>query len=263
MDCQEFSDQFDVLYNNITSNQAPGLDEYEKSVFLTKAQNEILLAYLDPRSNKVAEGYDGSSRRQIDFSSVTCVEDYPGVEWPEEVPWVPDKALYDPRDNSCSLILPHRILIILNERLVISRNNKEALLTVVPIEYNEYNRLMSKPYKRPLKWQAWRLINTNSGVENAVDIIVGPEDTIKSYSIRYVKRPTPIVLADLDGLTIDGENKKSECKLDPIIHHEILQRAVELAKASYIADNSDTTLGNMLSLGQQSQTSIGQIQTRQ
>ena len=35
MTITEFSNQFDVLYNNITSNQAPGLNEYEKSVFLT------------------------------------------------------------------------------------------------------------------------------------------------------------------------------------------------------------------------------------
>ena len=46
MTTQEFSNEFDVLYNNIMSNQAPGLDEYEKSVFLTKAQNEILKNYL-------------------------------------------------------------------------------------------------------------------------------------------------------------------------------------------------------------------------
>ena len=26
---QEFSNEFDILYNNVTSNQAPGLDEYE------------------------------------------------------------------------------------------------------------------------------------------------------------------------------------------------------------------------------------------
>ena len=38
MTLAEFSDQFDVLYNNITSNQAPGLNEYEKSVVLTKAE---------------------------------------------------------------------------------------------------------------------------------------------------------------------------------------------------------------------------------
>ena len=59
----EFSNEFDVLYNNITSNQAPGLDEYEKSVFLTKAQDEIVKAYFNPKTNKVHEGFDGNEKR--------------------------------------------------------------------------------------------------------------------------------------------------------------------------------------------------------
>lgn len=46
MTTQEFSNEFDVLYNNIMSNQAPGLDEYEKSIFLTKAQEELVRDYL-------------------------------------------------------------------------------------------------------------------------------------------------------------------------------------------------------------------------
>lgn len=33
----EFSNEFDILYNNIMSNKAPGLNVYEKSVFLTIA----------------------------------------------------------------------------------------------------------------------------------------------------------------------------------------------------------------------------------
>jgi hypothetical protein len=37
MEIQEFSNGFDILYNNIMSNAAPGLNEYEKSFFLTKA----------------------------------------------------------------------------------------------------------------------------------------------------------------------------------------------------------------------------------
>ena len=59
----ELSNEFDVLYNNITSNQAPGLDEYEKSVFLTKAQDEIVKAYFNPKTNKVQEGFDGNEKR--------------------------------------------------------------------------------------------------------------------------------------------------------------------------------------------------------
>ena len=35
MTTQEFSNEFDVLYGNIVAPNAPALDEYEKSVFLT------------------------------------------------------------------------------------------------------------------------------------------------------------------------------------------------------------------------------------
>ena len=42
MTLDEFSEQFDVLYNSVTSNQAPGLSEYEKSFFLTKSQKETI-----------------------------------------------------------------------------------------------------------------------------------------------------------------------------------------------------------------------------
>ena len=43
MTSQDFSFEFDILYNNISSNQAPGLTEYEKSVFLTQAQEAVIL----------------------------------------------------------------------------------------------------------------------------------------------------------------------------------------------------------------------------
>ena len=96
---------------------------------------------------------------------------------------------------------------------------------------------MSKPYKRPLKWQAWRLL-TNSG--NKAEIIVGPNDTLTSYYIRYIKRPQAIILSDLEGVTLDNKTTAQECELDPILHQEILQRAVELAKICYSGTANDT-----------------------
>lgn len=45
----EFSNQFDILYNNIMSNAAPGLSEYEKSVFLTQAQRDIIIGVYNGR----------------------------------------------------------------------------------------------------------------------------------------------------------------------------------------------------------------------
>ena len=70
MTTAEFSNEFDVLYNNIMSNQAPGLNEYEKSVFLTKAQNELVKNYFNKKSlgNQEKEGFDENPKRQIDFS---------------------------------------------------------------------------------------------------------------------------------------------------------------------------------------------------
>ena len=74
MTLKEFSDQFDILYNSISSNQAPGLDEYEKSIFLTKAQEEIVKAYFYPITNKLQAGFDGNEKRQIDFSMLVKTE---------------------------------------------------------------------------------------------------------------------------------------------------------------------------------------------
>ena len=37
MTALEMSSEFDILFNNISSNQGVGLNEFEKSVLLTKA----------------------------------------------------------------------------------------------------------------------------------------------------------------------------------------------------------------------------------
>lgn len=245
MSAEEMDNMFDVLYNNITSNQAPGLNAYEKSVFLTKAQDEIIKNYFNPKSkgNNTQEGFDGSAKRQVDFSTLIQT-------WSKESDF--DESYFDPRDNTQSVSLPVNIMFIINEMVTVIRNTKPVLLQVVPIKFDEYSRLMCKPYKRPLKYQAWRL--TNNDTANKADIIIGPSDTLSKYTIRYVKRPTPIVVADLDGLTIDGDDtgKKKDCILDPILHEEIVQRAVELAKVAWTNTGQDN-LQAVMQAGQRSE----------
>lgn len=341
----EFSNEFDVLYNNITSNQAPGLDEYEKSVFLTKAQDEILKSYFTPGLNKSQEGFDGSEVRQIDFSMIIKSQVYEdeiavtfnmGDRWYSldhkdaakwsEVPItlssqaqrdfvcfqtveagnytvypstegqysehkeagelakifadavnstkhkveVSDSTIYvynptfefrkkfsdpvfDLRDNTRSIPLGADILAIINESAEVIRSGKTVRLTVVPIQYQEYSRVMSKPLKRPIKFQAWRLLESSDN-KRVAELIIGPGDVLDKYIIRYVRRPRPIIVGPLDGLTINGYeyNENQECELDPIIQKEILQRAVELAKAAYTGD-----LTSQVALGQTSQTNMG------
>lgn len=287
MTVEEMDNMFEVLYNNITSNNAPGLNAYEKSVFLTKAQDEIVKNYFNAKSkgNATQDGFDGSQKRQIDFSVLTAVKVYTNtasvpkaavqtvstiqdaegnsidigdgssgsssgsivVPPPVTIEDPFKEALFDPRSNSKSVELNDNIMMIINEMLQVSRvvgkdsDNKDitkkVLLQVVPIKFDEYSRLMSKPYKRPVKSQAWRLINSNKAKK--ADLIVGPSDTITNYTLRYIRRPKPIIVSDLDGLSIEGIETTQECELDPILHEEILQRAVELAKAAWTTTGQD------------------------
>lgn len=252
MTINEFSDQFDLLYNNITSNQAPGLSEYEKSVFLTKAEKEIVKNYFSPQSkgNNLQQGFDDSAKRQADFSmllaTASCTP-YSGTDVQNKI-------------DSRSLIysFPDNLFIVINEAIktnAVTKSGKvvypENTLQIIPLKYDEYTRMMSKAYKRPLKNQAWRLINSGSvtGAESNtfkkyVEIIVNSwyESAIASYSIRYIKTPPPILLADFgpDGLSIDGESDRSDyCVIDPILHEDILQRAVELAKVAWTSTGQD------------------------
>lgn len=225
MNVVEFSNSFDILYNNIMSNAAPGINEYEKSVLLTKAQDEILKNYFNPQGNKYQEGFDGSAKRQIDFSGLISVADCTSQSG----------AGFDLRAKIYRM--PEDVFLIINETLTTDTGVKQ----VVPISFDEYSRLMSKPYKEPLKYQAWRLVTEGSGNENViVEVIPHSGETVSKYTVRYVRRPKPIVLVDLASeygdVSINGVSTISECELNPLIHEEILQRAVELAKIVYTGD---------------------------
>lgn len=221
----EFSNSFDILYNNIMSNAAPGINEYEKSVLLTKAQDEILKNYFNPQGNKYQEGFDGSAKRQIDFSGLISVADCTSQSG----------AGFDLRAKIYRM--PEDVFLIINETLTTNTGVKQ----VVPISFDEYSRLMSRLYKEPLKYQAWRLVTEGSGNENViVEVIPHSGETVSKYTVRYVRRPKPIVLVDLASeygdVSINGVSTISECELNPLIHEEILQRAVELAKIVYTGD---------------------------
>lgn len=291
----EFSNAFDIYWNNISSNQAPGLDLYEKSSFLTKAQNELVKNYFDPNSkgNSLGKGFDESAIRQMDFSNLLeSIEKAPT----NDIPVIDHRAeVYE---------LPTNIFIIINEEIAlkggitsytettyytwngdswlgstsiaedatikgtvssvselpkteltvgdiyavaISINNSTTLATrqVIPISFQEYMRLMSKPFKEPLKRQAWRLM-TKGGTANKIEIILPSTDLteypIRNYVIRYVRKPKPIILTDLSDygdLTIEGQSSASMCELNESTHDAIIQRAVELAKVAWAGDAND------------------------
>ena len=243
MTTDEFSNEFDILYNNISSNAAPGLNEYEKSVFLTKAQTEILRNYFNPKGNKYQEGYDGSPKRQIDFSNLVKVSK------PTEID-IMQRTIAKFDDRSILFEVPDDILYIINETAKVTYDEKYThKITISPITFDEYSVFASRPFKQPYKHIGWRLITLpNDGKKYIHEIIVKEGAELSDYTIRYVRNPKPIILMDLVSetdngeefydLSIQGYNKRMECELDKSIHPEILQRAVELAQNAYKGDLS-------------------------
>lgn len=360
MNIQEFSNTFDTLLNSYNNQAAFGegfsradiaLDEYEKSVLLTHAQDIIVKQYFDRTLNPQGQGFDDSVSRQIDFSTLivnksikvkipvisqevicpallqsdassgspnttrqviltftNCIdkvitltpeegklysspptskivqnlvktksEDNKSINYSFKLLTgginynqlisalntafegnilveINDKALgteqivggnltpstisldatgdietYD--DRGVFVDLPSNLLFTLNEK-VIAVDGKNYV--VVPINYREYDRQMSRAYTQPLKKQAWRLFNDGNAELLKAELIPAKGTTIDSYKIRYIRRPKPIVLVDLtaDDLDIEGISTPTECELNPIIHLDILNKAVELALAT-------------------------------
>ena len=236
MTLEEFNTNFDLLYNNIASNQAPGLDEYEKSVFLTNAQLELVKNYFNPKGNKYQEGFDQSPKRQLDFSTITELQVYN----------ITDALTNVVKFNEDSIVFPYNdnFLFIIQELATVtdSVTGTSKNINIRSITNVEYMMAMNKPYKYPFKHEGWRIIHNiddrkHNTEDRKLELLLSYGDRLKSYKIRYIKRPTPIILTDLSPLKIDGISTPTECILDEAMHAEIVQRAVELAKMSYDSQN--------------------------
>lgn len=151
----EMSALFDILYNNVTSNQAPGLNEMEKSVFLTKAQNMLVSDYFNGRIDGVGGGFDGSERRQYDFSRLIKTMSLFDLNTFKER--VGDTEKLDRRSRV--YLFPQDYFLAVNEVLFDSKRQ----YSVIPLSYEEYQRLMLKPYNFPVKRGAWRLFTNKKG----------------------------------------------------------------------------------------------------
>lgn len=243
MTIEEMSNSFDTLLNSHAFDAGFGegnskntitLDEFEKSVYLTQAQDIIIKSYFTPGGSQVDGGFDDSERRQADFSSlIKVVEPNKATATTVDEQEVTPYTKYDDRSTVFKLDKSYKILCILNEKVIISGSEYAGTYIIVPIHYREYDRLMSQAYAQPNKKQMWRLFqNNNTGYDVYSEII--PHENLADlnmrYVVRYVKRPAPLITANLDGLDIDGESDvTSNIEIPPVLHRDVVTKAVELA----------------------------------
>lgn len=216
----EWRNEFYILYNSINSNIAPSLDDYEISVLLTNAQEQLVKQLY----SGTYEGFESteSARRMLDalVKSTTFKIDKNNI--------VPTK-----RGNfyyANVSIANQKVMYITSEYLrytdTVCDADKELL--VVPTTQDMLYKHLANPFKQPNERRALRL---DTG-EDEVQIISNIDDY--TYVLNYIEKPSPILLDDFTDDPIDGETTKQLCKLDSSLHRTILTLAVNLAQQIYL-----------------------------
>lgn len=218
MNLIDLSREFDILYNNINSNEAPGVTEYEKSVFLTQAQEALVLDII--QGNKI-EGVENTELLKEQLSKLTK-ESYLSPVYYDNVPTITSSSvLYE---------LPIDLLHILYEHIIKKIEGcSDVLIQVLPTTHDLIYKLLKNPFSGPSK-QALRLNIGNNLIEVITDKSITTTD---KYFIRYIRCPKPIVLEDSE-LPVNGYDTPQECELHESLHRNILSRAVILAKQVWL-----------------------------
>lgn len=221
MTTQEFSNEFDILLNSYTammggaSTASPiNLDEYEKSVLLTEAQNSIVIGLYTGRLTGEALERSEELRRELDSLIETT--------YPEEIDGQTGVS-----SSSVFYQLDPKVWYIIYESADLSEGaycESDPSIQVIPMKIDEWHRAKKNPFRMPDQRKAVRL---DAG-DHIVEII--SKYPITNYLVRYLRKPNPIILTDLeDDLSIDGLQTITECELSTVLHRIILEAAVQLA----------------------------------
>lgn len=227
MNIQELSNLFDTLLqpyitkDNFGKQNTLAFDEYEKSIFLTKAQEQIVLElYQELEQSEEVRKY---------LSNLIKTDNYAPVG--EQ-----DETLINNNFKSYKVEISNDILFMIYEQCTLSDENNcinNKIVSVVPTIHDDLDKVLKNPFKSPNSRKVIRL-----DFDNKIELI--SKYNITNYKIRYLKKPNPIILVALeDNLSINnGDTKVSNGETNPILHERIVQRAVQLAVQSKVKSNN-------------------------
>ena len=245
MTCDEFSNEFDVLldsyrrfkgYDSQEMLDSIEFNEYEKSVFLTKAQEQLVISLYNGK-NPFNDSFEKTEEIRTYLASL--IKTYTKVQEIEEI--VEDQhslVKVAPGDIQTYYQLPDDLLFIIYESVVFHSDDDNCIegkaASVIPVTYDTYYRISQNPFRQQNDRRVLRIDIMSEPTLRRVALI--SKNQIGSYNVTYLKRPCPIVLQDIDNtrnnLTIQGINKKTECEINPALHNIILESAVQMALAS-------------------------------
>lgn len=215
---KEFSDGFSTLLNSFGITPNITLDEYEKSTFLTNAQEELIIDIYSGRNVVYGKSFEQTEEVRRYLSNL--VETYEtSTKVTGKLGLSQDSVFFNiPQDT---WFITYEVAFLKDSRLG-CLDGIEA--SVVPLPQDDLYRAKDNPFRGPSKDRVLRL-DIKSDLAELIS-----KYNVDKYLMRYISQPTPIILEDLpDGLSINGVSTESECELNPVVHRVILERAVQLA----------------------------------
>lgn len=229
MTAREFSDAFDTMldsyrtvlpYGKHGNDIMVNLDEYEKSVFLTKAQEELVIACYS--GSLGGAGFESTEEitRHLDVlvQTVTLTEQAEGsaIDSTSVFYELPDDVWFRTWEGA-----------VISDDSLECNGSTERSVDVVPVTQDMFSRAKDNPFRGPNKRRVLRLALPDAKVE------LVSKYPVVSYTVRYLRRPNPIILVDLpEGVSINGQSTMQTCELADTIHQAILSRAVAHALQS-------------------------------
>ena len=206
-------DRFNLQYNDIFSNKAPGLEDYELSMYLTMAHLEVIDKYsgsLDlfekNRSILSAYIYDKiisgtiatTTTRGLDYQIFTFEDD-------------------------CWKILTEYITTVSNP----------SGFGIVPTTYDKINNISGNPNRIPNGLKGYRLdVNSDPSSVTAEkrDVkIIFKKSNITDYITKY----EVVYLATPSSFDLESNNIPKTLTNNPFLTEKIINRAVELSTRDY------------------------------
>ena len=227
---EDFSNGFDTLLNSYstvaefgsdTSSRDIRLDEYEKSQFLTMAQDGVITDLYNGR-NPLGESFEETEQLRRYLSNLVREDSLEPIENSSGTP-------IGLSSSSTFFSLPTDLMYITYEAVKLSSGKCDGLtnIEVVPVRQDEYHRIKKNPFRGPTDRRALRL----DLADGVVEIVC--KYPVESYYLRYLVKVNPIILINLtDGQTINDESMAMECELPEVLHQRILERAVLMALQS-------------------------------
>lgn len=215
---KEFSDGFSTLLNSFGITPNITLDEYEKSTFLTNAQEQLIIDIYSGRNIIYNKSFEQTEEIRRYLSNL--VETYEtSTKVTGKLGLSKDSVFFEiPQDT---WFITYEVVFLKDSRLG-CLDGIEA--SVVPLPQDDLYRAKDNPFRGPSKDRVLRL-DIKSDLAELIS-----KYNVDKYLMRYISQPTPIILVDLpDGLSISGVSTESECELNPVVHRAILERAVQLA----------------------------------